>query len=283
MILLNSCTLETLALLWERRGEDCFFVFDGSNSMARQARAWKALCREAGSRLRYGVGVFEAGRSVLTANPGMQVGYTDDAVSRFLHGKRDKLSSRKTLGKRDESVVEVPEHSYLWRLPQRHSITLSLALAAAESHGLSLTLGWFPRHPSPEDYKMPDLKAILLLLLSGIPDDCHKPSINLPYERKGYVDILKSALELGAPLERAWVCSNGMERQCGVCSPCLHKRGVFRRFQGILGPDKTNYMYGGYHAEDACGDSPEETVSVGDGKRGAARLQSRRKKNFKRS
>ncbi len=55
-----------------------------------------------------------------------------------------------------------------------------------------------------------------------------RPVILSPLANLVKHEIVRLALDLGAPIHLAWSCYYGGERHCGHCGPCFMRRTAFR-------------------------------------------------------
>jgi 7-cyano-7-deazaguanine synthase len=50
-------------------------------------------------------------------------------------------------------------------------------------------------------------------------------------------EIVKTGVEVGAPLELTWSCYLNGEKQCGTCESCQHRKRGFKE-AGVADPTK---------------------------------------------
>ena len=131
-----------------------------------------------------------------------------------------------------DSSIEVPtggleEGVPITYVPFRNGIFLSMAAAVAEKHGASaIAIGAVEEDSSGyPDCREHFIEAMQRAIELGTKDET-KIKIERPLVHLKKSQIVKRALEIGAPLELTWSCYQNEKRACGVCDSCrLRLRG----------------------------------------------------------
>ena len=124
-------------------------------------------------------------------------------------------------------------------VPSRNIIFLSYAVSYAEAIGADkVFIG-----ANQIDYSgYPDCRASFLKSFATTVKKGTKRGvegrpvkIEAPFIRKSKQEIIKTAMDLGVPLEYTWSCYKGAQVPCGECDSCLIRRKGFKK-AGIKDP-----------------------------------------------
>ncbi|XHH10215.1 MAG: 7-cyano-7-deazaguanine synthase QueC [Candidatus Bathyarchaeia archaeon] len=122
-------------------------------------------------------------------------------------------------------------------VPFRNAIFLSAAVAYAVTVGADKI--FYGAHGSDElfypDCRREFYEAFEKAARLGTDEEI---TISAPYNGKKKSDVIKSAVELGVPLELTWSCYLDGEKHCGKCESCVNRKKAFRE-AGV--PDSTLY------------------------------------------
>jgi len=118
----------------------------------------------------------------------------------------------------NQYAVSLQNAKAVW-VPNRNGVFINIAASYAESLGASEIIVGFNKE---EAVTFPDnsekyLKQVIASLSSSTLSKVRVHSYTLRLNKK---DIVKKALEFGAPLQWVWSCYEGRSRMCGECESC---------------------------------------------------------------
>ncbi|MGH3869136.1 MAG: 7-cyano-7-deazaguanine synthase QueC [Pseudonocardiaceae bacterium] len=146
-----------------------------------------------------------------------------------------------------DSALSVPDGHYTDSsmratvVPNRNMIMLSIAVGAAVAAGADAVAfgahaGDHPIYPDCRPQFFDLLGQTALAANEGFLADGFQ--LLAPFLRASKADIVRSAAELGVPVELTWSCYKGGEIHCGTCGTCTERIEAF----ALAGtPDPTVY------------------------------------------
>ncbi len=122
----------------------------------------------------------------------------------------------------NEYSVSLKNAKAVW-VPNRNGVFINIAASYAESLGASEIIVGFNKE---EAATFPDnsekyLKQAISALSSSTLSKVKVHSYTLRLNKK---EIVKKALEVGAPLQLVWSCYEGKSKMCGECESCKRLR-----------------------------------------------------------
>ncbi|RMG90642.1 MAG: 7-cyano-7-deazaguanine synthase QueC [Chloroflexi bacterium] len=123
-------------------------------------------------------------------------------------------------------------------VPNRNMIFLALAVAFAETHGVSEVFYGAQRH---DIYGYWDTTPQFLERLNQVYALNRKTPVQIkaPFVQYSKADIVRLGLELGVDYAQTWSCYEGQEAACGHCPTCAERLQAFAEV-GI--PDPLPYQ-----------------------------------------
>lgn len=124
-------------------------------------------------------------------------------------------------------------------VPGRNTVFIAIGLSLAEARGaIAIYLGINAVDYSGYPDCRPDYLAAfqrLAALSSKAGLEGSAPKLVAPLVLSSKVDIVRSALKLGVPIEKTWSCYSGKDLPCGRCDSCrIRDRALIEAGRGDL-------------------------------------------------
>lgn len=115
-------------------------------------------------------------------------------------------------------------------VPFRNAVLLSMAVGWAETLGAQVV---YYGAVSQDSSGYPDCRPEFVAAMNALVREGTRPQTHIevraPLVHLSKAHIVKTALEMGLPLERSWSCYRRNDRACGTCDSCaLRLRGFFQ-------------------------------------------------------
>jgi len=203
-ILLLSAGLDSLtnlAIASKKSQIVLALTFDyGQRSARQEIKMAKKICRH------YGI-----------AHEAISVPWLKKLTQTALVNRGRKIP-KPSLKNLNEYAVSLQNAKAVW-VPNRNGVFINIAAAYAESLGAGEIIVGFNKE---EAATFPDnsekyLKQAISALSSSTLSKVRVHSYTLRFNKK---QIVKKALEAGAPLQYVWSCYEGKSKMCGECESC---------------------------------------------------------------
>lgn len=120
-------------------------------------------------------------------------------------------------------------------IPRRNMVFYSIAGYWADVLGASKIVGG---HNDEDAMTFPDASSRFILNLNKLLESPPGPEILTPLINLRKDQVVKLALELGAPIELTWSCYGERPVHCGRCQACVARKEAFAK---AAVPDMTHY------------------------------------------
>lgn len=119
----------------------------------------------------------------------------------------------------------------------RNLVFVSLAAAYAEYLGAEkIFVGFNAEEAQSYPDNRPEFVELFNFLLpKAVASYSKAPAIEAPLVNMFKREIVKTGIEVGAPLALTWSCYLNGEKQCGTCESCQHRKRGFRE-AGVADP-----------------------------------------------
>jgi 7-cyano-7-deazaguanine synthase len=208
---LDSSTLATMYVQQGHEVELLHFTY-GCRAEAREVQSIKAVAQALGVKCRF-VPLGEL--------------FTVLAPSR--------LTNTKATFATGHGGEEGAEFAHEW-VPARNLVMMAIATAIAEGNGFdTIALG----ANLEESGAYSDNTTLWRRRLADVVEvstnvNCHV-TVEAPFDNLMKSEIVRKAIEIGAPVEHMWSCYEGRDISCGTCGPCQMRRVGFK-MSGIIDP-----------------------------------------------